>query len=104
MADYIDREAVMTALKEREQISKNPDTVKSIRNMISKLPSADVKPVVHGQWLDDGKVVPLDKDGNTQGWARCSVCGDWLTGSDEYATRGSYCPNCGSYNGGGLDG
>lgn len=26
----------------------------------------------------------------------CSVCGDWLSASDEYLVKGNYCPNCGA--------
>lgn len=50
-----------------------------------------------GEWIDaNGASVPLDKDGYATNSCYCSVCGDWLTGSDEYATRGLYCPNCGA--------
>lgn len=50
-----------------------------------------------GKWIDaNGADVPLDKDGDTTDSCYCSICGDWLTASDEYATRGRYCPNCGA--------
>ena len=52
---------------------------------------------LRGHWVDgDGNIVPLDKDGLTRNSAWCSICGDWLTASDEYATRGWFCPNCGA--------
>ena len=37
-----------------------------------------------------------DKDGDTTDSCYCSICGDWLTASDEYAARGWFCPNCGA--------
>ena len=50
-----------------------------------------------GEWIDaDGANVPLDKDGDTTDSCYCSICGDWLTASDEYAARGWFCPNCGA--------
>lgn len=50
-----------------------------------------------GEWIDaNGADVPLDKDGYATDSCYCSICGDWLTASDEYATRGRYCPNCGA--------
>jgi ribosomal protein L32 len=55
-----------------------------------------------GHWisLDTGKPSHL-KDGMTTEGVKCSECGEWLIASDEYACYGKYCPNCGSYNGGG---
>lgn len=49
-----------------------------------------------GKWIGEYKEVTINKDGNVTGSCHCSVCGDWLTGSDEYTTRGRYCPNCGA--------
>ena len=63
--------------------------------------SADVVPVRHGRWEFEGKPISLDENGCPAGPCFCSVCGDWLTASDEYATRGRYCPNCGAKMDGG---
>ena len=49
-----------------------------------------------GKWIGEFKEVTIDENGNTTGSCHCSECGEWLTGSDEYPTRGRYCPNCGS--------
>ncbi len=60
-------------------------------------PTVDTVPVVHGRWLD--------LNGNDVGWVHdkypadscyCSVCKEWLNGSDEYNVIGLYCPNCGA--------
>lgn len=50
-----------------------------------------------GKWMSEygNDEVPLDEEGRTTRSCNCSVCGDWLTASDEYPTRGRYCPNCG---------
>lgn len=66
---------------------------------ISKAPTVDAEPVVHGHWVTniyDRDFVRFDKDGFPEKSCYCSVCGDWLTASDEYAVRGYYCPNCGA--------
>ena len=52
---------------------------------------------VRGEWIDiDGEKVPVDKYGQTFGWAMCSACGEYLTASDEYPCTGHFCPNCGA--------
>ncbi len=49
-----------------------------------------------GEWLDeDGDKVEIDDNGITEGSCWCSVCGEWLVASDEYPTKGNFCPNCG---------
>ena len=55
---------------------------------IRKLPAADVAPVVHGQWVDNG--IP---DSILSG---CSVCG-FTCGSSSFF----YCPKCGAKMDGG---
>lgn len=62
-------------------------------------PLPDVREVVRGKWMDDnGKTVPWDKlNKNCPAHsAFCSVCGEWLTASDEYPAIGNFCPNCGA--------
>lgn len=52
---------------------------------------------MRGEWIDiDGEKVPVDKYGQTFGWAMCSACGEYLTASDEYPCIGHFCPNCGA--------
>ena len=58
---------------------------------IRKLPAADVAPVVHGQWVDNG--IP---DSILSG---CPVCG-FTCGSSSFF----YCPNCGAKKDGGNEG
>lgn len=50
-----------------------------------------------GEWLDeDGNQVQIDDDGIPEDSCWCSVCGEWLVASDEYPTKGYFCPNCGA--------
>lgn len=52
---------------------------------------------VRGEWIDiDGEKVPVDENGCPRDWAKCSVCGEYLTASDEYPCIGHFCPACGS--------
>ena len=53
--------------------------------------------VTQGEWVDeDGNKVPLDKDGYPLGSCWCNQCHEWLVGSDEYYTKGNFCPSCGA--------
>ena len=53
--------------------------------------------VKHGRWVDSkGDTVAIDADGCPLHSCTCSVCGEWLTASDEYACIGNFCPNCGA--------
>ena len=51
---------------------------------------------MRGEWIDDGEKVPVDENGCPKDWAKCSVCGEYLTASDEYPCTGHFCPNCGA--------
>ena len=63
---------------------------------MDNMPTVDAAPVVHGEWIGDhGEHVPFI-DGSPANSCSCSICGKWLVGSDEYATFGYYCPNCGA--------
>ena len=52
-----------------------------------------------GKWIDkDGQSVKFNAtDGCPEKSCYCSVCGEWLVGSDEYPCNGNFCPNCGAY-------
>ena len=51
---------------------------------------------MRGEWIDDGEKVPVDENGCPKDWAKCSVCGEYLTASEEYDCTGHFCPTCGS--------
>lgn len=98
MADYIEREAVCYQLAKQATIDGQPRAIRRAGKIVANFPAADVAHVRHGQWLsmDSENVIAMDDDGCPVDSCRCSECGDWLTGSDEYAVRGRYCPNCGA--------
>ena len=82
--EYIEREAALNCLK----IARGycPCAYKEISN----LPTADVAPVVHGEWIwaDDG-------------YLRCSNCHQKAPVMTQYqdepmTTATAYCPNCGA--------
>lgn len=55
-----------------------------IRSVIEQIPTADVRPVLRGEWLEP------DDD---YGYLECSVCEE-RSPNDE---RWNFCPNCGAY-------
>ena len=73
MANYISREAAIEAVKHAWAKGLEPS------QYIEILPAADVAPVVHGKWVDNG--IP---DSILNG---CSVCG-FTCGSSSFF----YCP------------
>ena len=102
--EYIEREAALAfPFANGRYDHKNADPhfingCETCKEWLETIPAADVVPVRHGRWLsmDSEKVVAMDDDGCPVASCRCSECGDWLTGSDEYMVRGRYCPNCGA--------
>lgn len=54
------------------------------RKLVEFQKTADVVPVVHGEWIYDGVVT------------RCSNCGDIEEFEDCQRWDSNYCPNCGS--------
>lgn len=89
MTDYIRRE---TALKDFEaNNARNPNwTPQRVKTLLMRQPAADVAPVVHGRWLDNGIPGSMLRG--------CSVCG-FTCGSSRFL----YCPNCGARMNGGNE-
>ena len=86
--EYISRaEAVKIAekygLANGSAFGRHTGLADCIASEISGLPAADITPVVHGQWVDNG--IP---DSILNG---CSVCG-FTCGSSSFF----YCPICGA--------
>ena len=95
MAEYIDREALVEHLNVLSygRFTEMPlyMAVMGTINEIKKFPAADVQPVVHGRWIDEG----VEVGSHTNGIAIinvtfCSECDEQV----DYRT--SYCPNCGA--------
>lgn len=67
--------------------------VSAIRN----IPSADVQPVVHGEWVDGG-VDGVGACGIEYRYNKCSVCGYEYSFPMKY----NFCPRCGARMDGGT--
>ena len=88
MAEYIEREASVKAFNNFDagRADSPPFTLltpEEFAEYLYELPTADVAPVRHGRWVDNG--IP---DSILSG---CSVCG-FTCGSSSFF----YCPNCGA--------
>ena len=95
MAEYIEREALLEALKEfrlnetmskhltREDCETARNAVERAQMVIERIPATDVAPVRHGKWI------PFHAEfaGDIQ---YCSVC------EIGFAARTFYCPHCGA--------
>ena len=91
MAEYIEREAALNAINE------NKSSTELTWITVSKIPAADVVPVVRGKWLN------IDGDYT---FASCSICEeDYEVATEVEAEKGlwdaflsayRYCPNCGA--------
>ena len=92
MADeYIRREDALRAVQRQRGANRSPaqnEMLNRIKTDIIRAPAADVAPVVHGKWGDNGIAGSM--------LVKCSVCG-----FDCGANSFSYCPNCGAKMDGG---
>ena len=102
MAEYIKREAAIAYSHEQSEECQKAfeelggesgiyaDAYNDLAEDFYSIPAADVAPVVHGRWIDNG--IP---DSILSG---CSVCG-FTCGASSFP----YCPNCGAKMDGGAD-
>lgn len=91
MAEYIDRQQAIDAIKRWDQ--QKLYLPADFREMLEEIPTADVRPVVRGEWV---------KNEDKAGW-HCSACKEvdnyafsWNsdTGKDEF--QDNFCPFCGA--------
>lgn len=90
MGEYIRKSDVINMVSEMLEDEWGYDGIKGdVESIVSKIPSSDVAPVVHGKWVscfeDWRKQIEGDK---------CSECGfeHYGTNIRDY----NYCPNCGA--------
>ena len=92
MADYIDREALLTHQYNASH-SNWPQLAEMVVGVedIEDAPAADVAPVVHGQWIED------------HDYLKCPECGVMVKWDFTFFDIGNwnYCPNCGEKMDGG---
>lgn len=123
VADYIDRDAVISEIERREarMVGDKRVSVAAMKSFIKNRPAADVAPVVHGRWILEAHDERANYRWNVT--AECSECCDeqkeiWAgffpnvpspiardaaLVSAESVKLSNYCPNCGAKMDGGAD-
>lgn len=94
MARYVDIECdtVKEALLRRAF-----KTRQDIQDLLDNIPTVDVTPVRHGQWVD--RIV--DENEVIQPWMKRYYCSECLEGGSQSWFK--FCPNCGAKMDGGTD-
>lgn len=92
MAEYIEREKTVELLRSlgNREYRKENGTIQEAIKMISYpeyTPAADVAPVVHAQWIEDGSGI--------------IICPECKRGYNLIAKFTNYCPACGAKMDGG---
>ena len=64
-------------------------------NALRPVSREQVEKVWKGEWIGDNDEKVGTIDGSPIKSSTCSVCGNWLVGSDEYDCSGHFCPACG---------
>lgn len=90
MDEYIKRSYIrkMAMLEMAYTMETETDTAVVLR-MIDDAPAADVAPVVHAQWIEDGSGI--------------IICPECKRGYNLIAKYTHYCPHCGAKMDGGAD-
>ena len=84
MTEYIEKEAAIDAVHgEFDEClvwdTSGLETANLVENILDTIPPADVRPVVRGEWIDDGCIT------------RCKYCGE-----EKEFPHWRFCPNCGA--------
>ena len=85
MPEYIAREVLLAQLRAMESYNVSPMYRRGYDDCVAtvlKAPAADVAPVVHGRWIDDGSGI--------------IICPECERGYNLHAKYTHYCPNCGA--------
>ena len=69
--------------------------MKKIPTFLRPVSREQVEKVWRGEWIGDNDEKVGTIDGSPIKSSTCSVCGNWLVGSDEYDCSGHFCPACG---------
>lgn len=91
MAKYIDQSAAIARLTHLE-VTTPTATMTDAKRALADMFSADVEPVVHGEWLEKSSAV-------CKRYFECSHCG--AHENKHTAVRGYYCWRCGAKMDGG---
>ena len=97
MAEYIDREAAIDAITDfagKAPTRSAYDAIWKSARALRKIPTADVVPVVCGQWTTKHYIDGIFEGTN---FDECSACGYQRVFEDPaLKTRYDYCPRCGA--------
>ena len=102
MSEYIEREALREELRHCcivafDEKSGEPYVIDIPQLLRRTTVSADVAPVVHGEWVLVGT---NEHDYETSVEEKCSLCGRYVYRYDT-EPQDNYCPNCGAKMDGG---
>ena len=101
MVEYISRKAAIAYIREQSEECQKAfeelggesgiyaDAYNDLVEDFYSIPAADVAPVVHGRWIDDGSGI--------------IICPECERGYNLHAKYTHYCPNCGAKMDGGAD-
>ena len=81
MSEYIERETAINAMLRRYWDGKE-----TLREIMNSVPTADVAPVVHAEW------VSMERPHSAKDVCKCSNCGVVVTPYEFW----HYCPACGA--------
>lgn len=99
MAEYIEREKVLNALSVfNDRVHGNEhflNGIETAKEIVGGASSADVAPVVHGEWTAEGN----DEKGNY--WDECTACRKSVWFPPFVKNDYKYCPHCGAKMDGG---
>lgn len=112
MAEYIDREAAIRAVRGQRgpcrSFAQN-QMLDRLKVDVERIPAVDVAPVVHARWIPSES--DFDDDDtlfDAEEWCdwQCSACREDICYDDPMPMRllPKYCPNCGAKMDGGSDG
>ena len=105
MSEYITKDAVFDLLHGQDELilftrsyKENGSVGERLCNAITRIPAADVEPVVRGEWQR------MKLEGDMAIYSKCSVCGYVYNGSTFLVNymksiverEHNYCPNCGA--------
>lgn len=89
MNDYINRNTAIDDLKEILNDPNCPLFISAtVYQILESIPSADVRPVVHGEWEPGNPICPVCGEDKFKG-LDADIWADW---------QPPFCPNCGAYN------
>ena len=100
VAEYIEREALETALNHRLNflMAENGEYdhytsgFDEAVTRVEYFPAADVAPVRHGRWIETDRFI-MDGKSKVYGW-ECTVCKRFTR--SPFVDSWNYCPNCGA--------